>query len=264
MKIYLMLNSYQSTDCQVLKAFFAGKNHELCFFGDFYELFDAISHDGPLSVELIVIDYYAFDHDYFNPYQELKKMGLKIPMVYYNDPYPSKNQLADYWLTKNRDMFKKILDLEGERELREVLALLQKVNIKSSRIFSDKYFVTPLKMEEENTPYDYSRKFIPPLELHYEKKHQHFDIEKFCIKHSIGQSRRKLLDFFHRNHKKTLDVETICLFMWNEFSEKKARQLYSYIYDLRKAFKAEGDYNLSLSRCGKNQYSFFCNPGTSL
>lgn len=49
------------------------------------------------ETDLIVFDYLIFNHDSFNIYRYMKKINRRVPIIFYNDPFPQSGTRHIYW-----------------------------------------------------------------------------------------------------------------------------------------------------------------------
>jgi DNA-binding response OmpR family regulator len=56
--------------------------------------------------DILIIDYRLYDHDFFDLRDFFKDCKIRIPLIFYNDPFPDTGERAAYWEYKCRFYFK--------------------------------------------------------------------------------------------------------------------------------------------------------------
>lgn len=252
MKVFALLRDKKSA--RLVKGALEKEGHLVRLFSDREDLFTTIYEDYQNSVELVIMDYYIFDHDYFNPFDEFISRSYNLPLIYYNDPYPQPHNLAEYWLMKNCDKYGECFDASFIMKLKELFNSLQDAllfddaeNYSSVEDFPKaeykKVLRTALLLRESGDD-EISEKFD-------------FDIQDFCTRHKLSKSRKELLEYFHQNEGRVLELEQITRELWGTDTPAARQRVYSYVHDLRAAFKNDAAFSFQIIKPSKNKYSFF-------
>lgn len=187
------------------------------------------------KIDLLAIDYRMFDHDIFNPYHMLNTNECTIPLIYYNDPIPEPEERAVYWKVKNHSRLGMKFTEAKSDALFPLLQLIQNITNDSN--------VNP-----------YISIINKPKEYHEEQNDSLFDIEAFKREIHLPDSRLKLLHYLYENRNRSLSIENICSFLWNSCTAQKVHTLYSYIHELRAAFRNYKKQEVRISREGNHSY----------
>ena len=214
-------------------------NGNLAFtFTEFEELYTAITISGKQKVDLLAVDYRIVQHDIFDLHQMLIDQNFVIPLIYYNDPYPEPSERVSYWQTQNRTRFSTNLSETTIVAVRPLLTMIAAL-IDSPQLNPYISLVNkPLSLQEERAK-DVSHSF---------------DLTAFRLNNHIQASRYKLFCYLYQHRDTPLTAKDICLFMWNDYSPKKLRTLYTYIHELRILCTKEKSCTIKIELVSKETY----------
>lgn len=86
------------------------------------KFFFHILHNNVTLPDLFVMDYTMFQHDMLNIYRYMRELNVIVPLIFYNDPYPSDGERVTYWLFQ---LARHFTELEISPELKELLYAIQ-------------------------------------------------------------------------------------------------------------------------------------------
>lgn len=238
MSVYILTKKDQVKVCVELAAYMERTSSEVTIFTEPAEFYASIDTAPPGSIEYVMIDVRTFQMDLFNPYKIIAECKNPVPVVVYNDPYPEPDMRAAFWFVKNKAYLLPHMDEKKLERLIPAFALIESYFYKHE--FSD-----------------YLSVICKPKKLLTEKEKVRENALKFFAEnHGLSKSRRNLLDYFLSNAGMELTEEKICTALWNESNAKSRQILYSYISELRKAFRNETKVKLEILRKGKGIYQF--------
>lgn len=234
----------QKEICEQMGKLLAEKNHVCTIFTDVEHFYASVKVQGARRIDLLAVDYRSFEHDVLNPYEIMIDHDCVIPFIYYNDPYPEPDERIAFWKVQNRHHFGAVLP---ESRLDEVSPVLSDLNV-------------ILENPELNPCISLINKPLPFYRDEKEKALAQFDIDSFRLRHRIPESRITLFTFLYERQGTSVDSETLCRYLWNDFSKEKLQLLYAYIYDLRAACKMEKTVVVRIEHDGKKQYRLTVTP----
>lgn len=89
---------------------------------------------------------------------------------------------------------------------------------------------------------------------------QSFKIDHFCLKHALTSLQKFLILFLLKKKRGYFLLEELCISFFRKVNEKNIGMVKSAIRQLKNILKNENENPFDFSYCGKNKYSFFCNP----
>ncbi|MBQ9495563.1 MAG: hypothetical protein IJR50_08005 [Treponema sp.] len=78
----------QRTVCRKIADALEENEHTCCIYTDFNDFYDAILNMKRCP-DLLLLDYFTFDHDAFNVYRYMRDIKCLIPLIFYDNPFPS-------------------------------------------------------------------------------------------------------------------------------------------------------------------------------
>lgn len=242
MKLYILTKKNQESVMSVLisKISFAFESIELYTDINLFNLL--IKNIRPGEVDFIMIDISCYEVDLFNPYLQMQKNPVKVPICVFNDPYPSSNERADYWISKNTRYLGSCFSLDYLKSFYNIFKLIEDF-LKSPEF---EYCFSVIAK-----PLDYKSKTNDSTEI---------DIYEFKRENKIMPSRFKLFKYLYENQSRDLYDEDLCNFLWNKYDVTTRQYLYTYIHDLRRIFQNQNKIKINLLKDGKGIYRFFIVP----
>ncbi len=59
-----------------------------------------------LFCDLLILDYKMMELSVFDLYERIRELDVPVPLIFYNDPYPTKNERVAYWMSQNTYIFR--------------------------------------------------------------------------------------------------------------------------------------------------------------
>ena len=118
-------------------------------------LLNLIPSDMP---QLFILDYASIQHEELNIFEFEKDLGIEIPLIFYNDPYPDDDQRIELWHNQNErflnvkdfkfldPIFKRLSDLISNYSMRQRISVIckpQKILDSFSNELLSKSKITP-------------------------------------------------------------------------------------------------------------------------
>ncbi len=187
-------------------------------------------------LDFVMIDFSFIQLDICNPYELMKQAQNPVPVCIYNDPYPLPQDRSAYWIAKNRDYFRDIIDLEC-----------------ISNLYSIFYLISNQLEKNDINPY-LSLISHPKKLLSSREEKQILDFDLIRKKGKLLPSRLKLLELLYKNKEKSISEKTVCEFLWNRYDFQVRQYLYTYVYDIRKVLEKVYSNRVSLEKCSLGNY----------
>ncbi|MBR1910880.1 MAG: helix-turn-helix domain-containing protein [Treponema sp.] len=195
---------------------------------------------GISNVDLIACDYMMFDMEEINPFKIMSVHKCVLPFFFYNTPFASRSDRVNFWLAKIQ---KRMAVSDPDAGLSDgTLSDIENVLRQVDSILSAPD-ISPYVRLLSTTP------DFPECELSSFRKRNHIQSSRFKVLAYL---------FTHRNQK--ISEEDLCLHVWNEFSPKRIRVLYSYISELRKICRQDIQLHMTISRPSKQCYCLTVSP----
>lgn len=197
------------------------------------------------EIFLIFADYSLFPMDCVNPYLSLIRQEVAFPLCLYNDPYPSPEQRAAYWISKNHFYYENFISKKRFSEIAEVFTKLQYFLLLPN--ISKKISVICDSYKSENN--DESK-----IENQNQLESNSLKIIKSESEKTLPLSRYKLLKYFLSHLNQEIELKTLSNFMWGNSTQDKSKSLYAYINDLRRMLENIPNCEFELLRTKKGFY----------
>lgn len=167
-----------------------------------------------LKIDMIVSDFKFMASESFNLFESIKEMGRKIPVIFYNDPFPSDNERISCWIRLNELNYKFIFPSECIRTLsvlNEIISGLQ------SRAFAPRPVSFPVHSS------------LSPVPV------QEINVAEFRARNNLSPVMFRLFEFLYKNRTREISLEEIGKTLFTEKGAAPARSsvVYSYISRLR-------------------------------
>lgn len=72
--------------------------------------------------DLLILDYQLVNHDLFNAYRFMKENNCLVPLIFYNDPFPTEGKRTEHWETVLRIEYEDALDLNIYTPVLDIIA----------------------------------------------------------------------------------------------------------------------------------------------
>ena len=190
--------------------------------------------NGSVDYDLLVCDFKALQMSIFNVYDFLQERSVILPIVFYNDPFPSREDRVAYWLMQNERLY------DGE-SLRSLIPVLEKLN----------------QIIESDDVHPYVSLLQPPLptpgsEAEAAGGHRALDLRLFRKRNRLQPGLFKLFKIFYENQQQELSLKELSKRMWGTSS--KGNTVYSYISRLRKCIKNDYLVRIDIERTAPGCY----------
>ena len=232
----VMFLTREADVCEELASRLKDEGYIVSVFSSDKSFFSALEKS-PSSVDVLCIDYSFFDHFSFNIFSYLKENSLLIPVVFYNNPHPLREDLSLSWQMQNKSLFPEAM---------------QKTDEKQFALFCTKLY----ELVTDTTLCEHISLLASPRYFDKEamKPHHLFSVERFKIKHSLGPVKIRLFQKLFENHDSSVSAESLCRYVWDSYTERNKTTLYAYIHDLRECCHEENDFVMDIVRTGKEMY----------
>jgi len=128
----------QKNVCRKLAYILEEDENVCCIYTKESEFYTAVANMKKYP-ELLLLDYLVYNHDAFNIYRFMSDIGCKIPLLFYNDPYPQPEALVQHWIMMlnlyysdtgiDTEQYSQTLqhlsDAVNSKELRQHISLMQ-------------------------------------------------------------------------------------------------------------------------------------------
>jgi len=225
--------------CDEIASELIEKGQSAIVFTDMQKYQAAVVQEGVTRIDLLAIDFRMIDPTYLDPYKMMEESKLFIPLIFYNDPLPDADERAVFWKVQLRDRLGEYMPLTILNRVFPLFKMIQDI-VNSSEL--NPYISVISK------PLDFNNRFSNSLD-------NCFDIENYRKEIHIQNSRYKLFLYLYKNIGKNISAKEICNYLWNDYSEKNLKNLYTYIHDLRNAFKKERNNIFEIKHDGKEYYT---------
>ena len=132
--------------------------------------------------DILILDYLTYNHDVFNVYDYLDKLGFKMPVIFYNDPCLMRTSRAAHWMTilettqikyiqKDFSPYKPLLEelaelIESEA-FKPYISLLQEPKPLPASLIKDAYTLQYLLENKDDCIYQFKERTKLPNNLFY-------------------------------------------------------------------------------------------------
>jgi len=185
------------------------------------------------EIDFVLVDMSSVQLDSFNPYSLFLDEGILIPVVVYNDPFPQCDRRAFYWALKNEEYFNPIFTVSKLAKYSTIWIRLQNL-LESPEINP---YINCICREKEFSPEGNVSSF-----------------EDFLRKNHLGGLKEKLISYLYDRKNRKAAVSEICMYLWNEDSQKTRRHLCTLVHELRNFLKNKNVTFLQLLRVSKETY----------
>ncbi|MCR5762096.1 MAG: helix-turn-helix domain-containing protein [Treponema sp.] len=189
---------------------------------------------GVSKVDMIACDYMIFDLEEIDPFKIMSVHNCVVPFFFYNNPFADSSDRASFWFNKIQKRIR--LSLSDEAYSKYVMPDIKDGLKQISSIISSPEINPYVRLMNASPDF-------PEQELTYFRQRNH-----------IQYSRYKVLSYLFSHKNEKISEEDLCMHVWNDFSPKRIRVLYSYICELRKICRDDMTLRLSISRPGKQCY----------
>ncbi len=228
--IIFFLTTQESLCSRIASCLTENYNHEVRVFTNPRMCYRNVILTGISKVGLIACDYMMFDMEEINPFEIMSLHKCVLPFIFYNTPFAEHTDRVSFWLNKiHKRMRSSAMSEEKMAELKDVLMQLDKT-ISSPDINP---YVRLLNEAPD----------FPEVELNCFRQRNH-----------IQSSRFKVLSYLFSHKDQEISEEDLCMHVWNDFSQKRIRVLYSYICELRKICRQDLKLHMAISRPSKQCY----------
>ena len=187
MQIYFV--STQPDVCQELAKGLRKKGHNCLLFNDLGEIFDALSNV-KTPPDLLVYDYYLFNHDIYNIYDDNKANNFYTPLIFYNDPCPIFPELAENWMKLIKMTTTKNFTIKEEEYMPVFKALEKNVNA----------LIRPERTDSKKNTVFYRRILIIKDETKM-RASLFCLLETFCLKENTELTLKQIQAIYKKNNK---------------------------------------------------------------
>lgn len=157
-------------------------------------------HNLKIYPDLLILDYLSFNHDLFNLYNHFYTENIKIPVMFYNDPFITATTRAKHWLSQIQ-LLQSYCKLSDIQSYKNIFAEIQKI-IESEELRPYiKLMQTPLPMP--------SHLQKTPLTLNNIQELQNDYINDFKERAKLPNNLFYLLSLMQQNKEMSLTAEDI-------------------------------------------------------
>lgn len=190
------------------------------------------------EIDFVLVDMSSIQLDSFNPYSLFLDEGILVPVVVYNDPFPQPDQRAFYWALKNEEYFNPIFTVPKLSKYSSIWTRIQ--NLLGSPEINP--YVSCICREKEFSPDGTGE-----------------NLDDFLRRHHPGGLKEKLICYLYDRKNRKAAVSEICMYLWNEDSQKTRRHLCSLVHDLRNFLEGRNVSFMKLLRVSKENYMLAVN-----
>ncbi len=179
MKVFIY--SLQREISQIISDHLTSKGHFCICFPTSSELSASLRSLNSMP-DILILDYLTYNHDVFNVYDYLNKLGFKMPVIFYNDPCLLRPSRAAHWMTilettqikyiqKDFSGYKPLLDdlaelIESEA-FKPYISLLQDPEPIPASLIKDEYTLQYLLENKDDCIYQFKERANLPNNLFY-------------------------------------------------------------------------------------------------
>ena len=179
MKVFIY--SLQKGISQIISDHLSDKGHVCFVFESISDLSDSLRKLSVMA-DLLIMDYLAFNHDVFNIYAHFKRLNIKIPLIYYNDPCLLRSTRAKHWMShieitqttadkydfsEYEPLFNDLAELIESEEFKPYISLLQPPKELPEHLIKDKYTLQYLKENQDDCIFEFKKRNNLPANLFF-------------------------------------------------------------------------------------------------
>jgi hypothetical protein len=190
------------------------------------------------SYDLIICDYCQFPHDVFNIYEFLNEKNNIMPVIFYNDPFPDKNNRVAYWISQNEEQFHNC-HFDNLRSTFELLAGI----IEDPAVHPYISLIQP--------PRPVSSEASPAL-LNAVK----FDLSEFRRRNQLSPALFCLFEYLYKKRDRDVSVHVLGKILGKHSAVRKNSKaaVYTYISRLKKILENDHSSRIGIVRTGTGLY----------
>ncbi len=189
--------------------------------------------------DMMIFDYMMYNHDFVNPYEEMKNMNMNHPLIFYNDPYPDDSSRADFWeyqiMRTNPGCI--------IQDYRKYLSALERA-VQAPDIFPYISLIQPPKPlpdTEEESPR--VKTVTPDIPDDGNGKKMLYTLRK---KHCIPKSVFSVLEILYNNMGYPTSIEGLMELLSSPGKSRSRNSINICLSKLRAILKSEDEYNMDL------------------
>lgn len=162
---------------------------------------------------MIVSDFKYMARGLFNLFETIKELGRKIPVIFYNDPFPFDSERISFWIRLNELSYKSAFPSECIRILSSLSEAIAAIHVQKPAARSE-----PLVL-------------LPDFRVNSCKE---IDMGEFRARSKLSPVLFRLFEFMYKNRAREIPLEEIggALFIGKK-SSVHSSVVYSYISRLR-------------------------------
>ena len=231
MKVYFL--THEVPVCRMMARRLADEGYE-CFVDDdamgFYD--NMLTNE--IDYDMLVCDFRIFQMSVFNVYDFLQHRQTVLPVVFYNDPFPTPEQRVVYWIMQNERLYER-------PQLEYLIPVLEKLN----DIIEDPSIHPYISLLQPPLP-------LPGRELEDGSAGRQIDVRLFRKRNRLQPGLFKLFKIFYDNQQHELSLKELSRRMWG--TPSRSATVYSYISRLRRCIQNDDLVSIDIMRTAPGCY----------
>lgn len=189
--------------------------------------------------DMMIFDYMMYNHDFVNPYEEMKNMNMNHPLIFYNDPYPDNSSRAAFW------EYQIMRTNPGctIQNYRKYLSALERA-VQAPDIFPYISLIQPPKPFPDPAEESGDVKNVTPCTADDGNgKKMLYSLRK---KHCIPKSVFSVLEILYNNMEYPISMEDLLDLLSSQGKSRSRNSINICLSKLRAILKSEDEYNMDL------------------
>lgn len=205
--------------------------------------------------DIILMDYTVFNHNFFNIYNLIKKKGIFLPILFYNDPCLYSEDYILNWQIHLEQIYQMYLsdDIKNSRNfVKQYDSLLEALHELLIVKGLKEYIPCMQKPKEFPSCYSIQNRLDNP----FTDNKDITEVKQLIKKIKLKQNLAFLLEFLYVNKNTPVSYRKIKMHYEDNNMEIKESSLPVLISKLRKELQKESDCNISITK-NKDGYTLF-------